>query len=654
MKKVLDVFKNNFKVIKKSKLIILFILTSLINSFMLRGLTSGNILSIKAFLVDLVLLILLSYISVFLKPRERFTYFLIWEIIFTVICVINSIYYTYYSSYVSISLLATSVFVKDVGDAVVENVFQIKDLLYLIPFAMYIIIYIKIKKTSVNSVTKEDKKKYTFVAVTLEMVAVLSALFMLTKTDWSRFIKLWNRVAVADSYGIYTYQLNDIVVSLKPGFNNIFGHDKALKEVKEYYESRDDNVTKNKYTNIFEGMNVIAIHAESLQTFTLGLKVNNIEITPNLNKLSKEGLFFNNFYAQVGVGTSSDSEFTYSTSMMPSNNGTVFVNYYNNEYSSIQKLLVDKGYYTFSMHGNVGDFWNRQTMHKNLGYKKFYSKSSYDIDEVYGLGLSDKSFFRQSVPKIKEIASNNNPFYGLLITLTNHTPWPDTDKYSDLDFTKTVNVNGEEVTRDYLEGTTMGYYLKAVNYMDSAFGEFISALDKEGLLDNTVVVIYGDHDARIGKKYYDILYNYDPYTDSIIPTDDDKYVPVDSYRYELNRKVPFIIWTKNKKFNQTISTPMGMIDVLPTLGNMLNIRSKYQLGNDVMSIKNGDNTVVFKDGSYLTNKIYYNSKTGEIYPISNEVISEDYISKHSDYASQIIDVSNNIITYNLLKELETK
>ena len=491
-------------------------------------------------------------------------------------------------------------------------------------------------------------------AVTLEMVAVLSALFMLTKTDWSRFIKLWNRVAVADSYGIYTYQLNDIVVSLKPGFNNIFGHDKALKEVKEYYESRDDNVTKNKYTNIFEGMNVIAIHAESLQTFTLGLKVNNIEITPNLNKLSKEGLFFNNFYAQVGVGTSSDSEFTYSTSMMPSNNGTVFVNYYNNEYSSIQKLLVDKGYYTFSMHGNVGDFWNRQTMHKNLGYKKFYSKSSYDIDEVYGLGLSDKSFFRQSVPKIKEIASNNNPFYGLLITLTNHTPWPDTDKYSDLDFTKTVNVNGEEVTRDYLEGTTMGYYLKAVNYMDSAFGEFISALDKEGLLDNTVVVIYGDHDARIGKKYYDILYNYDPYTDSIIPTDDDKYVPVDSYRYELNRKVPFIIWTKNKKFNQTISTPMGMIDVLPTLGNMLNIRSKYQLGNDVMSIKNGDNTVVFKDGSYLTNKIYYNSKTGEIYPISNEVISEDYISKHSDYASQIIDVSNNIITYNLLKELETK
>ena len=227
------------------------------------------------------------------------------------------------------------------------------------------------------------------------------------------------------------------------------------------------------------------------------------------------------------------------------------------------------------MHGNVGDFWNRQTMHKNLGYKKFYSKSSYDVDEVFGLGLSDKSFFRQSVPIIKEISSQNQPFYGLLITLTNHTPWSDVDKYSELEFTKTVNIDGEDVTRDYIENTTMGDYLKTVNYMDSAFGEFMSALDQEGLLENTIVVIYGDHDARISKKYYDILYNYDAYNDTILSTEDSNYKEVGSFAYELNRKVPLIIWSKNKKFSETVSTPMGMIDVLPTLGNMLNIRSKY-------------------------------------------------------------------------------
>lgn len=654
MKKVVNMVKENFKIAKKNNLMFLFVVTSLINSLLLRGLTSGKIFSLKALFVDLSLLFILSYVSIYIKPKRRFIYFLIIEIIFTLTCIINSIYYTYYSSYASISLLATSIFIKDVGDAVVENVFQIKDLIYILPFAFFIIIYKKRIKGNVPSFGTRDKKNFTIFTLFLEFITVTLSIIMLNNTDWSRFIKLWNRVAVADSFGIYTYQINDIVASLKPGFNNIFGHDKALKNVKEYYENRSTESSKNKYTNIFEGMNVIAIHAESLQTFVLGLQVNGIELTPTLNRLSDEGIFFNNFYAQVGVGTSSDSEFTYSTSLMPSNNGTVFVNYYNNEYSSIQKLLVDKGYYTFSMHGNVGDFWNRQTMHKNLGYKKFYSKSSYDIDEVFGLGLSDESFFRQSVPMIKEISEKNEPFYGLLITLTNHTPWPDTDKYSTLDLTKKVVIDGEEIIRDYLEGTTMGYYLKTVNYMDNALGKFINDLDENGLLENTIIVIYGDHDARISKKNFDILYNYDSYTDTILPSDNENYREVGSVNYELNRKVPFIIWTKNKKFRETISTPMGMIDVLPTLGNMLNIKGKYQLGTDIMSVKDGNNTVVFKDGSYLTNKIYYNSKSGEIYPISNEAISEDYITEHSNYASQIIDISNDIITYNLIKELESK
>lgn len=47
------------------------------------------------------------------------------------------------------------------------------------------------------------------------------------------------------------------------------------------------------------------------------------------------------------------------------------------------------------MHGNEGNFWNRDVMHKNLGYDKFYSKSSFVIDEEYGLGLSDGSFLNK-------------------------------------------------------------------------------------------------------------------------------------------------------------------------------------------------------------------------------------------------------------------
>ena len=81
-----------------------------------------------------------------------------------------------------------------------------------------------------------------------------------------------------------------------------------------------------------------------MQTFPMGLKFNGKEVTPNLNKLATEGIFFNNFYAEVGVGTSSDSEFTFNTSLMPSTKGTAFVNYFDREYVAIPNLLKDKGY----------------------------------------------------------------------------------------------------------------------------------------------------------------------------------------------------------------------------------------------------------------------------------------------------------------------
>ena len=117
-----------------------------------------------------------------------------------------------------------------------------------------------------------------------------------------------------------------------------------------------------------------------MQNVLINLKISGKEITPNLNKLTKEGLYFDNFYSQVSFGTSSDTEFTYATSLLPVSSGTVFINHSDKEYVSFYKLLKEKGYHTFSMHANTGDFWNRNIMHKNLGYDKFYDKTSYEID----------------------------------------------------------------------------------------------------------------------------------------------------------------------------------------------------------------------------------------------------------------------------------
>ena len=71
-------------------------------------------------------------------------------------------------------------------------------------------------------------------------------------------------------------------------------------------------------------------------------------------------------------------------------------------------------------------------------------------------------------------------------------------------------------------------------------------------------------------------------------------------------------------------------------------------------MRSSDNTVVFTDGSYVTNKVYYNGQNGEIYPINGEVVDEDYIKNNAEYASDLIDVSNDIITYDLIREIQNK
>ena len=514
-------------------------------------------------------------------------------------------------------------------------------------------------KKLANVKIKKVESAFRDIALVGVFVLAFTSVIM-TKTEWGRFGKLWNRESVVASFGVLTYQINDICQSLEPQINNLFGHDSALKKVNDYYEVKwaEDKkaASANEYTGIFEGMNVIVIHAESLQTIALESSFNGVEVAPTIKRLASEGIYFNNYYSQVGVGTSSDAEFTFSTSLMPSSNGTVFVNYFDREYNSIQKSFNNKGYYTFSMHGNTGDFWNRATMHKNLGYSDFYSKSSFDIDETIGLGISDKSFFNQAVPIIQEISEvKNKPFYGTLITLTNHTPWSDLELLDEYDMTLTVEIDGEEVVRDYLSDTTLGNYFRNVHYMDQAIAQFIGDLDETGILDNTVLVIYGDHDARISKSNYNLMYNYDPYIDVVKESGDEGYVDYNEYEYKLDKKVPFIIWTKNKNIVKEVNVPTGMIDAYPILTNLFGLEvNEFSLGNDVLGNNSSDNTVVFTDGSYVTSRIYYNGQNSEIYSVNGSAVEEAYIKNNSLYADNVIDISNDIITYDLIKEIKEK
>ena len=663
---------NNIKAIKNSVivyaktniLITVFIISSLINGILIRALTVNNVFAIKPILADLVVLLFISAFGYFFKPKNQFRYFMLWSIIFTAVCLINCVYYANYISFASFSLLATSLELGGYTDAL-QNIVEFKHFIFLWqPFALIFFHFSLKRKGYYNKVKEIEKGKIRFLnTIVIALIVLGFFVSMLTSKDLSRLDKQWYRPYVVMEFGIYTYQFNDLYSCVKTKVNTMFGYDEAAKTFREYYDSNQKEQKTNKYTDLFKGKNVIVIHGESLQNYTMNVAFNNRELTPNLNKLAKEGIYFSNFYAQESVGNSSDSEFTLLTSLMPSSSGTVFMNYFDRDYVTIPKLLKEQGYYTFSMHGNSGSSWNRNVVHPRLGYQDFYYYTKdYDIDEEIGLGLSDKSFFRQSVDIINSFDDSKKPFYGTLIMLTNHTPFNDIGEYSDYSVdillddsdnnSESDNENSDESTEviKYLSGTKLGNYFKSVHYADEAIGELISNLDEKGLLDNTVIVIYGDHDAKLKESEYKRFYENEN-IDKVLIDPSQKLTEVNDYTYEINRKVPLIIWSKdiiNTDYSQKVDKVMGMIDVMPTLGNMLGIHNDYALGNDIFSLD--ENVVVFPSGNWITDKVYYNTSKNESYPLMDNIsIGQDYVDKYNKYAEDIIKVSNGIITYDLIK-----
>lgn len=662
-KEFIGLFKIHSKnYLKTNILFMTFVATSVINATLLRFLTVRNYFDIKPIIADLAVVLIVGAFGYFIKPKHQFKYYFSWGIVFTLLCLINSMYYTNYLSFASFSLLETSLQIVDVGDAVVENVMEIKDFCYLWQLLALLFVNKHLKnKNYYEKVSKiEDGKVRALNTLVVGIIMIGLFISTLTSIDISRLSKQWNREYIVMQFGAYTYQFNDLFATLKSQLNPLFGYDEHAKKFREYYDNKEDTNKENEYTNIFKGKNIIMIHAESIQQFVLDTSFNGIDVAPNLKRIASEGLYFSNFYSQESVGTSSDTEFTLNTSLMPASSGTVFISYWDRDYVTIPKLLKEQGYYTFSMHGNNCQFWNRSATHKSFGYDNFYCYTKdFKIDETIGLGLTDKSFFRQAVPIIQNIDKSYQNFYGTLIMLTNHTPFTWIEDYSDYEvnykYTKINEETGEEeeATLPYMEGTKLGSYFKSVHYADEALGQLFDDLEKSGLLDNTVIVIYGDHDAKLKKSEFKRFYNYNFEDGTILSEDDPNYREVDYYTYELNRKVPLIIWTKDSKdnelLNKEIKEVMGMYDILPTLGNMFGFKSEYALGHDIFSIE--ENTVVFPDGNWLTNKMYYSQSKGEGRILNpDEIISEDYIESHSALADEDVSISDSIIVYDLIKK----
>lgn len=324
-----------------------------------------------------------------------------------------------------------------------------------------------------------------------------------------------------------------------------------------WFSDKKENLPANNYSGKFQGKNLIVLQVESLENFVIGKRVNGQEITPNLNKLLNNSVYFSNFYEQVCNGTSSDADLMTNTSVYPVRQGSTFFRFPGNTYNSLPKILESHGYATMAIHPDKGGYWNWREALTAIGFQRTIDESYFQMDERIGFGISDGSYLSQVEPVIK---AEKQPFYTFLVTLTSHAPFDLPAQYRDL--------NLDPV----LDDSKLGGYFQSIHYTDQQIGAFIDKLDKEGLLDNTAIVLYGDHTGV--HKFYD---------------DEIKQLKnPESWWLEGHNKIPLIIYSKGMT-GEEIKTTGGHIDIMPTLAYLMGVdRKEYEgtvMGRNLLNTK---------------------------------------------------------------------
>jgi phosphoglycerol transferase MdoB-like AlkP superfamily enzyme len=340
-------------------------------------------------------------------------------------------------------------------------------------------------------------------------------------------------------------------------------------KIRAWFEQKQEKVPDNEYKAIFKGKNLIFIQWESLENFVIHHSVNGQEITPVLNRLLDNSLYFSNFYAQVNEGTSSDADLLVNTSVYPIRHGSTFFRYPNTEFNSLPRLLKGMGYYSSALHPVSGSFWNWRVALSSMGFDRCIDASSYDCSDSFGIGLSDASSLKQAEAFIRQ---QPQPFYSFVVTMSSHTPY---------DLPKTLR---ELSLASSLDESTLGGYLQSIHYADKQVGIFLDNLRKDGLLDNSVIVLYGDHEG-VHKYFGDAV--------AKVSLSEDWWL-------KNNNQIPLIIYQNGFK-GKEVKTIGGQVDILPTVLYLMGVEEdKYAstaMGRNLL--KTGKSFAVMPDGKTI-------------------------------------------------------
>lgn len=488
----------------------------------------------------------------------------------------NLVYFRQFADLPSVASLQYAGLAADLGEVVEGLIYPSDALLFLGPVVLAVLALRR-------STWLAQQPRFTF-----RRVAVLSAVglcLVLAVTFTTRRLKkpFGGHTVVASRLGPLGYHAYDagafVARLLKKRFGSVEEEHAAARA---FFAARPPQ-GENPLRGIARGKNVVFVQLESWQAFPTEMEVGGEPVTPHFNALAKESLRFTRFHSQVGQGTTSDAEFAAQCSLYPSRTGSVYYEHATNDLRCLPEVLREQGYTTVAMHANRPDFWNRAAMYPTVGISTYFDERSFDFtfaDEI-GLGLADEIFFDQAIDKLKTLPE---PYYALVISITSHTPF----NFPNLP---------RELQHGAHAGTRTAHYLDTVRYTDRALGKFVERLRREGMLENTVLVVYGDHMgvARDSSNVGDVL--------ALGAGDTAKW-------FDVERRVPALIRLPGGAAAGVSTTTAGQVDLAPTVAALLGLDTKTTafFGRDLLVP--GEGFVAFPNGSAVGDRELYLTADG--------------------------------------------
>ena len=416
--------------------------------------------------------------------------------------------------------------------------------------------------------------------------------------------------------------------------------DEDLNALNNYFINRGIS-EKNEYTGLFEGKNLIVIMMESTNDIII-----NPEYYPNFYKLMSEGWYWENNYSPRNSCATMNNEFSGMTSLYSIYNTCTASKYKENTYyESIFNQFNRENYITFSAHDYTEAYYPRLDIHTNMGSQEYYGVEDLGItySNEYRNWANDDEFMEVVLEIIDEKRSVNENFMTWLTTVSSHQPYG------------VSSIQGD-MYLDMTEGTDypmdVRRYMSKLKILDNALGVLLNGLEERGILDDTVIVLYGDHyPYGISTDHLNEVLDYDTSED-------------------LNaERVPFVIYNSEID-HQVFSDYTTYINILPTLANLFNLDydPRLYLGDDLLA-DDYQSLTVFADGSWKNELGFYDASKSEIryytseeytpeeikainedidtkMRISSDAIKENYFEylgdALSEYEQQILNNSNNM------------